>query len=74
MKEESNEKGLSSLARTLNLDGVVFIGRTFSEYLRMFNLEPSQLRIKVDLNYQLSKAFINSLMLFSSDQFRCQIL
>lgn len=28
----------------LNLDRVVFIGRTFSEYMAMFNLDPSQLK------------------------------
>jgi 2-polyprenyl-3-methyl-5-hydroxy-6-metoxy-1,4-benzoquinol methylase len=43
MKEESDKEGISKLAHTLNLDRVVFIGRTFSEYMRMFNLEPSQL-------------------------------
>lgn len=43
MKEESDKEGISKLAHTLNLDRVVFIGRTFYEYMRMFNLEPSQL-------------------------------
>jgi hypothetical protein len=43
MKEESDKEGISKLTHTLNLDRVVFIGRTFSEYMRMFNLEPSQL-------------------------------
>jgi 2-polyprenyl-3-methyl-5-hydroxy-6-metoxy-1,4-benzoquinol methylase len=43
MKEESDKEGISKLAHTLNLDRVVFIERTFSEYMRMFNLEPSQL-------------------------------
>jgi hypothetical protein len=28
----------------LNLDRVVFIGRTFSEYMAMFDLHPSQLK------------------------------
>jgi hypothetical protein len=28
----------------LNLDRVVFIGRTFSEYMRMLNPDPSQLK------------------------------
>jgi hypothetical protein len=43
-EEECNEKRISKPIHTLNLDRVVFIGRTFSEYMRMFNLEPSQLK------------------------------
>ena len=43
MKEESDKDGISKFSHTLNLDRVIFIGRTFSEYMRMFNLEPSQL-------------------------------
>ena len=43
-EEDSNEKRISKPIHTLNLDRVVFIGRTFSEYMRMFNLEPSQLK------------------------------
>ena len=43
-EEESNEKRISKPIHILNLDRVVFIGRTFSEYMRMFNLEPSRLQ------------------------------
>lgn len=43
-EEECNENRISKPIHTLNLDRVVFIGRTFSEYMRMFNLEPSQLK------------------------------
>jgi SAM-dependent methyltransferase len=43
-EEDSNEKRISKPIHTLNLDRVVFIGRTFSEYMGMFNLEPSQLK------------------------------
>lgn len=44
VKRRSNENRISKPIHTLNLDRVVFIGRTFSEYMRMFNLEPSQLK------------------------------
>ena len=43
-KEETNEKRISMPTQTPNLDRVVFIGRTFSEYMGTFNLEPSQLK------------------------------
>jgi hypothetical protein len=43
-KRKTNEKCISTPTHTLNLDRVVFIGRTFSEYMRTFNLEPSQLK------------------------------
>ena len=43
-EEECNENRISKPIHTLNLDRVVFIGRTFSEYMGMFNLEPSQLK------------------------------
>jgi hypothetical protein len=40
----TNEKCISTPTHTLNLDTVVFIGRIFSEYMGIFNLEPSQLK------------------------------
>src|SRR4051812_38937222 len=39
-----SNKSISSVSDILNLDMVVFIGRTFSEYTRMLNLDPSQLK------------------------------
>jgi hypothetical protein len=39
-----NNKSISYERSVLNLDRVVFIGRTFSEYMRMFNLDPPQLK------------------------------
>lgn len=39
-----NNKSISDERTVLNLDRVVFIGRTLSEYMWMFNLDPSQLR------------------------------
>ena len=40
----TNNKSASDEHTVLNLDRVVFIGRTFAEYMWMFNLDPSQLR------------------------------
>jgi hypothetical protein len=42
-----NNKSISGVSDVLNLDGVVFIGRTFLEYMRMFNLDTSQLGLKI---------------------------
>ena len=39
-----NNKSISSVSDILNLDMVVFICRTFSEYMKMSNLDPSQLK------------------------------
>jgi SAM-dependent methyltransferase len=40
----TNNKSVPDGRTVLNLDKVVFIGRTLSEYMWMFNLHPSQLR------------------------------
>ena len=40
-----NNKSISGGSDVLNLDGVVFRGRTFLAYMGMFNLYTSQLRV-----------------------------